>query len=154
MSTINKLANLSPLGTSILWGVSLLIFFIFVVILAVRISKSIKEAAYLNGRINQYLAAVPADRIGTINAIYMNTCKKLSSALILCIVGGIYGFQRIYLGKRKSAVLMFLFFWTGVPTIISLFDLSVMPETVAQYNLGVIESLYNQIAAPKLEKEE
>jgi len=154
MSTINKIANLSPLGTSILWGIALLIFFIFVVILAVKISKSIKEAAYLNGRINQYLAAVPADRIGTINAIYMNTRKKLSSAMILCIVGAIYGFQRMYLGKRKSAVLMFLFFWTGIPTIISLFDLAEMPLTIAQYNLGVIESLYNQIAAPKLEKDE
>ena len=104
-----------------------------------------------NGKINQYLAAVPADQIGTINAIYQNTRKHLSSAIILAIVGGIFGFQRIYLGKRKSAMAMLIFFWTGIPTIISLFDIVNMPRTISEFNLGVIESLYNQLAKPEIQ---
>lgn len=146
-----KNLNLSERGTIILWGVSLLVFLIFIIILAQRISKSIEAAVENNGRINQYLAAVPSDRIGTINAIYQNTRKHLSTAMILCIIGGTFGFQRIYLGKKKSAVSMFLFFWTGIPSIISLFDLTEMPKTISEFNLGVAESLYNQIAAPKLD---
>ena len=139
-------------GTLIVWGVSLLVFLVFVVILAVRISNSIKNAAKNNGRINQYLAAVPADKIGTINAVYQNTRKSTGHGLLLCIVGGTFGFQRIYLGKEKSALAMFLFFWTGIPTIISLFDLAGMPETVSDYNLNVVQSLYSQIASPISEK--
>ena len=136
----------------LLWGIALVIFLIIVIILAVRLSRSIKIAAANNSRINQYLAAVPADRIGTVNAIYQNSRKSLSGALILSIVGGIFGFQRIYLGKRRSAMLMLLFFWTGIPTVISLFDTVNMPEMISSFNLGVAESLYNQIAAPPFEK--
>ena len=146
-----KNLDLSDRGVIILWGVSLLILLIFLIILARRISESILASVENDGRINQYLAAVPADRIGTINAVYQNTRKHLSAAMILCIIGGSFGFQRIYLGKKSSAISMFLFFWTGIPSIISLFDLAAMPKIVSEFNLGVAESLYNQIAAPKLE---
>ena len=112
-----KNLDLSDRGVIILWGVSLLILLIFLIILARRISESILASVENNGRINQYLAAVPADRIGTINAVYQNTRKHLSAAMILCIIGGSFGFQRIYLGKKSSAISMFLFFWTGIPSI-------------------------------------
>lgn len=151
MNNIANSFNIAPRGALILWGITLLIFFIFVVVFVIKLSHSIQDAATNNGRINQYLAAIPADRIGTINAIYMNSKKNIAEALILCIVGGVFGFQRIYLGKRKSAMAMLLFFWTCIPTIISLFDLVNMPRTVSEFNLSVIESLYNQIAAPKTE---
>ena len=111
-----------------------------------------KALASNNARINQYLAAVPSDRIGTINAVYQNSRLHLTGAMLLCIVGGAFGFQRIYIGKRKSAMAMFMFFWTGIPTIISLFDLSDMPKTVSEFNLTVAESLYNQIAAPRIDQ--
>jgi TM2 domain-containing membrane protein YozV len=136
----------------ILLGGTLLGFLIFLVIFSIRISNSIKDATRNNGKINQYLAAIPTDRIGNINAIYQNTRKSLAGAIILCIVGGNFGFQRIYLGKRKSAMAMMLFFWSGFPAIVSLFDLTDMPKIVSEFNLGVIESLYNQLAAPKVEK--
>ena len=135
----------------LLWGITLGIFFIFTIILVSRISKSMKKAAENNGRINQYLAAVPADRIGTVNAVYQNSRKNLAEAMILSVVGGLFGLQRIYIGKQRSAVFMFLFFWTGIPAIISLFDLANMPDTISTFNLSVAESLYNQIAAPPLE---
>ena len=143
--------NMTPQGSLVLLVATLAIFLVFLLILSFRMSQSIKDSALNNGKINQYLAAVPADRIGNINAIYQNTRKHLSSAIILSIVGGAFGYQRIYLGKRKSAMAMLIFFWTGVPTVISLFDIANMPRTVSEYNLGVIESLYNQLAAPDIE---
>ncbi len=133
------------------WGLTLGIFVIFLGILTKRIADSMKIAAENNGLANQYLAAVPSDRIGTVNAVYQNTRKSLGRAILITIVGGAFGYQRIYLGKRRSAYFMFLFFWTGIPTIISLFDLTAMPKTVSEFNLTVVQSLYNQIAAPKIE---
>ena len=138
-------------GVLIVWGVTLIIFFVFIIILVKRLSDSIKISAQNNGRINQYLAAVPAEKIATVNAIYQNTRKSLGLAMTLSIVGGVFGVQRAYLGKRKSAVLMMLFFWTTIPGIISLFDLMDMPKTVSDFNLTVIRSLYDQIASPKID---
>ena len=152
MNEFELLLNATPTGALVILGLTIVIFFGIIVYLAIRLNHSIQQAALNNGRGNQYLAAVPADRIGTVNAVYQNTRKNLSSALILTLVGGIFGLQRAYLGKRKSAMAMFLFFWTGIPSIVSLFDLTDMPRIVSEFNLGVIESLYDQIAAPKLEE--
>lgn len=135
----------------IVWGITLVIFFAILIFLVKRLSDSIKIAAQNDGRINQYLAAIPQDRIGTISAIYQNTRKSLGTAMVLSIVGGVFGIQRAYLGKRRSAVLMMLFFWTVIPGIISLFDLTTMPKTVSEFNLSVIRSLYEQIVSPKIE---
>jgi len=132
--------------------ITIVIFLIILVILVKHLADSLKLAAQNTGRINQYLAAVPADRIGIVNAVYLNTKKDLAPALILCLVGGTFGIQRIYLGRRRSAVLMLLFFWTGVPAVISLFDMVAMPRTVSEFNLKVVRSLYDQIAAPDLKQ--
>ena len=130
----------------IIWAAALLVFLIIVIILSKKLSDSIKASAQNNGRINQYLAAVPAEQIGTISAVYQNTRTSLGHALILAVVGGTFGLQRAYLGKRRSAALMFVFFWTGIPSIIAIFDIVNMPKTVSEFNLNVVQSLYEQIA--------
>ena len=89
----------TPTGALIILGLSLIIFIIILFYLSIRLTKSIQAAALNNGRTNQYLAAVPADRIGTVNAVYQNTRKQLSTAMILCLVGGTFGLQRAYLGS-------------------------------------------------------
>ena len=133
-------------NVAIICAVALMVFIIIVLILAKRFSDSLKASAQNNGRINQYLAAVPADHIGTISAVYLNTRKSLGHAMLLAAVGGTFGLQRAYLGKRKSAALMFMFFWTGIPSIISVFDMINMPRTVSEFNMNVVKSLYEQIA--------
>ena len=133
--------------------ITVVIFLVILVILVKRLADSLKLSTQNTGRINQYLAAVPADKIGIVNAVYLNTKKDLALALILCLVGGTFGIQRIYLGRRRSAVLMLLFFWTGVPSVISLFDMVAMPRLVSEFNLTVVRSLYDQIAAPNLKQE-
>lgn len=145
METQNPILNLSPKISIYVWGITLLIFLVIVIILAIRLSRSIYDYSQNNGMINQYLASVPSEKIATISAIYQNTRKHLSTSMLLALVGGTFGIHRAYLGKRKSAMAMFLFFWTGIPSIISLFDLTGMPRTVSEFNLAVIRSLYEQL---------
>lgn len=133
------------------WGSILLIVLIIFIILAVRTGKSITAAASVNAKINQYLAAIPEARIGTVSAIYTNTKKDLGPALLLCLLFGSFGAHKIYLGKKKSAVWYFLLSFTGIPLLLSLFDAANMAQTVAEYNLQAAEILYNQIAAPQVD---
>ena len=131
---------------AIIWAAALFVFLIILLILVKKLSNSLRASAQNNGRINQYLAAVPAEQIGTISAVYQNTRKSLGHAMLLALVGGTFGLQRAYLGRRRSAVLMFLFFWSGIPSVISVFDLVSLPKTVSEFNLNVVQSLYEQIA--------
>ena len=143
---------LSKEGMAVVWIATILVFLVFLIILVKRLSDSIRSADRNNGTINQYLALVPADRIATVNAIYQNTRKNTGIAMLLCLAGGTFGLQRAYLGKRRSALMMFFFFWTGIPTVISLFDLTAMPGTVSSFNLTMMKSLYDQIAIPEYER--
>ncbi len=138
-------------GTAVVLGITLLIMLIFIIIFAVRLQRAMTEAEENNAKINQYIAALPSDKLGIVMAIYNNTRKEVGFGVVLCLIGGLFAAQRIYLGRTKSAVFSVIFFWTGIPAIITVFDLMNMPKTVSEYNLGVIQSLYNQLAAPKID---
>ena len=138
-------------GTAVVLGISLLIMLVFIIILAVRLQRAMTEAAENNAKINQYIAALPPEKLSIVMAIYNSTRKELGFGIVLSLIGGLFAAQRIYLGSTKSAVFSVIFFWTGIPAIITVFDLMNMPKTVSEYNLGVIQSLYNQLAAPKIE---
>ncbi len=138
-------------GTAVILGISMLIMLVLIIIFAVRLQRSMTEAAEDNAKINQYIAALPPEKLATVMSIYNTTRKELGFGVVLCLIGGLFAAQNIYLGRTKSAVFSVIFFWTGIPTIITLFDLMNMPKTVSEYNLGVIQSLYNQLAAPKID---
>jgi hypothetical protein len=53
-------------------------------------------AAEENARINQLLAAIPADRIGTVNALYSNARKELGIALAIVFFMGSIGVHKIF----------------------------------------------------------
>lgn len=148
---LSNLSAAETTSTMICYGVGILIVLIFLVILILRLSKSMSAASENNARINQYLAAVPVSKVGTIMAVYQNTQKNLGLALLLALLFGTFGAHKVYLGEKKSAILFLVFCWTGIPTIIRWFNAANMPQTVSAYNLSVIESLYNQIAAPQVE---
>ena len=138
-------------GTAVVLGITLLIMLVFIIIFAVRLQRAMTEAEENNAKINQYIAALPSDKLGIVMAIYNNTRKEVGFGVGLSLIGGLFAAQRIYLGRTKSAVFSVIFFWTGIPAIITVFDLMNMPKTVSEYNLGVIQSLYNQLAAPKID---
>lgn len=139
-------------NTLLFIGILCLIFIIMVIILLVKLSRSMKQAAQDNARINQYLAAIPETKIGTINAVYQNTKKELGTALTLAVLFGSMGGHKIYLGQAKSAILYFIFCWSFIPAILRWFDVVRMPKIISAYNLSIVESLYAQIAAPQVGK--
>ena len=135
----------------VLWLVMVGVILILMGILLIRLRKSIAEANENNARINQYLAAIPEFRIGSISAIYQNTKLDLGTALLLCFILGGMGMHKVYLGKKTAATLYFLFFWTLIPSLLAMFDAVNMPKTISEYNLSIIENLYNQIVRKKIE---
>lgn len=136
-------------GATVVICITALIMQIIIIILAIKLHHSMRAADENNAMINRYIAALPPEKTAVVMAIYENTRKEQGIGLILCLVGGTFMAQRIYLGKSKFAVLSVVFFWTGIPLIISMFDLVNMPRMISQYNLGIIQSLYNQLAAEK-----
>ncbi len=45
--------------------------------------------------------------------------------IIVAIFFGSLGVHRLLIGKTVSAIFMFLFCWTGIPTIVMIFDVIV-----------------------------
>ena len=48
--------------------------------------------------------------------------KNWVAAMALCWFLGAFGGHRFYVGKTQSAILMAVFFWTFIPSIIALID--------------------------------
>lgn len=135
--------------TLLIWGIFALIIIAIMIALLISLRKNMDEANENNARINQYLAAISDRKIGNVNAIYLNAKKDLGIALVLTFILGGFGGHKIYLGRKKSSILYFLFCWTLIPSLLALFDAVAMPNTIAKYNLSVMESLYDQLAAPQ-----
>ena len=48
--------------------------------------------------------------------------KRQGTATLLALFGGMFGLHYFYIGQIRTGVLSVLFFWTGVPLILSLID--------------------------------
>jgi TM2 domain-containing membrane protein YozV len=48
--------------------------------------------------------------------------KRQGTATLLALFGGMFGLHHFYIGQIRAGVLSILFFWTGVPLILSLID--------------------------------
>lgn len=55
-----------------------------------------------------------------------------SVAFVLCLFFGSFGIHRLYLGHTFAAIMYFLFCWTGIPFLISIYDLFRMKSLVNQ----------------------
>ena len=57
--------------------------------------------------------------------------KSRGLAIVLAVMTGTFGLHRFYLGRKLSGVLYFLFFWTGIPMLLGMFEavrMAVMSE--------------------------
>lgn len=57
--------------------------------------------------------------------------------VLLALFLGTFGAHHFYLRKTGLGIVYAVFFFTGVPTIVSLVECFFMPERVRQYNLGL-----------------
>ena len=60
---------------------------------------------------------------------------------------GSFGAHHFYLRRTGLGVLYLLFFWTGIPAIVSFVECFFMPGRVRRYNWHVAQFLLNNMAA-------
>ena len=73
--------------------------------------------------------------------VYVKPIKSQTTAGLWCFFAGGFGAHRFYLGRVVSAVCYLVFFWTGIPSVLSLIDMLVIAFTspqrwAEQYNGG------------------
>jgi TM2 domain-containing membrane protein YozV len=73
--------------------------------------------------------------------IFESLKKRKSTAFTLALLLGGFGAQWFYFGKKLYGVLSILFFWTFIPSIISLVTLFFIPSMINKYNSQIIEKL-------------
>lgn len=48
--------------------------------------------------------------------------KNKHVAILLALLFGVFGLDNFYLGYKRDGILSIVFFWTGIPSIISFFN--------------------------------
>ena len=81
---------------------------------------------------------------------FKNTKKKCLTAMLLALLLGGLGMHHFYMRRVGLGFVYVLFCWTLIPTIISVFELILIPRRVRIYNhtlaldiLGKINSIKN-----------
>jgi TM2 domain-containing membrane protein YozV len=85
----------------------------------------------------------------------MKEPKSRLIAIILAILLGGIGIHRFYLGQNGAGILMLLFFWTFIPTIIALIDViryALMSEADFQARYSGVMVHSSASATDELEK--
>lgn len=66
--------------------------------------------------------------------------KNRFVALVIALFFGYLGLHKFYLNRNTAGILYFLFFWTFIPAILSIFDIVVLATTSDQE----FDEKYNQ----------
>jgi len=69
---------------------------------------------------------------------------EVVGVLLALFLGGI-GIHHFYLRNNTAGIIYLLFFWTGIPMVISWFECFFMPNRVRQYNVAQAISISSQI---------
>ena len=67
--------------------------------------------------------------------------------VLLALFLGTFGAHQFYLRRPGLGILYVLFFWTGIPTIVSIVECFFMPGRVRQFNLALATYFAAQLAA-------
>ena len=76
---------------------------------------------------------------------YKSEKRNVSTAVLIALTFGFFGFQKFYLGNVKAGVLSLLFSWTFFPFLISLLDATQMEKLVYDYNCFTAEQIIEDI---------
>ena|SRR5271154_55476 len=67
--------------------------------------------------------------------------------VLLALFLGTFGAHQFYLRRPGLGILYIVFFWTGIPTIVSFVECFFMPGRVRQFNLALATYFASQLAA-------
>lgn len=70
--------------------------------------------------------------------------------VLLALFLGTFGAHHFYMRRPGLGILYCVFFWTGIPTVISLIECFFMPERVRQYNLALAAYFAGQLGNPTM----
>ena len=86
----------------------------------------------------------PIDPIYTVNmneqqrawfyAEFQRARKDEVVGVLLAVILGDFGVHHFYLRRDGLGILYLLFFWTGIPALIGLFEAFLMPSRIRRYN--------------------
>jgi TM2 domain-containing membrane protein YozV len=68
--------------------------------------------------------------------------------VLLALFLGTFGAHHFYLRRPGLGVLYCIFFWTGIPTVVSFIECFFMPGRVRQYNLALATYFASTLGAP------
>lgn len=67
--------------------------------------------------------------------------------VLLALFLGTFGAHHFYLRRPGLGILYCVFFWTGIPTVVSFIECFFMPSRVRQYNLALATYFASSISA-------
>lgn len=70
--------------------------------------------------------------------------------VLLALFLGTFGAHHFYLRRHGLGILYCLFFWTGIPTVVSFIECFFMPGRVRQYNLALSTYFASSIGAASM----
>ena len=68
--------------------------------------------------------------------------------VLLALFLGTFGAHHFYLRRPGLGILYCVFFWTGIPTVVSFIECFFMPGRVRQYNLALAAYFAGGLAGP------
>ncbi len=94
-----------------------------------------------------YAASMTDQQRAWFAAEYQRARKDEVLGVILAVFLGDFGVHHFYLRRDGLGVLYLLFFWTGIPAIIAIFEAFFMPGRVRRYNTMQAIYISTQILA-------
>lgn len=68
--------------------------------------------------------------------------------VLLALFLGTFGAHHFYMRRPGLGILYCVFFWTGIPTVVSLIECFFMPGRVRQYNMALAAYFAGQLGGP------
>ena len=118
----------------VMFFIGLILLGLLIFAVATGIRKGNEESRRAELAMHQLLSNLPQDRQMMFMMQYNSVRKNTTSAILLDLFLGGIGAHRFYLGQVGLGIAYLLFCWTGIPGLVALIDLFLLPGQVAAYN--------------------
>jgi TM2 domain-containing membrane protein YozV len=106
----------------------LIALFVFAIINANNQAKKSEE------NINRMMVNLPTDK-QTVFLLHLQSARKnVTTAILLAFFVGWLGAHKFYMGQTGWGIAYLLFCWTGIPSLVSFFEMFSLPGSVARHN--------------------